>query len=143
MPPGGPEQWGKAETAPAYKRWRTRDLDSRRGDSKQFGRTAPFCSANRRKIGDYAGRSGHTLLPRAWRLLLSVSAGAAHHSGVARSSVPKLYPTRAVPAAGASGASRKISKLRAVNTATESESHPRLQKSSSQHVCSSSPKSWD
>jgi len=45
----------------------------------------------------------------------------------ARSSVPKLYPTRAVPAVRASGAARKISKLRAFSTPTGFESHPRLQ----------------
>ena len=41
-----------------------------------------------------------------------------------RLSVPKLYPNRAVPAVRASGATRKISKLRGLNTPAGFESHP-------------------
>ena len=47
----------------------------------------------------------------------------------ARLSVPKLYPNGAVRAVPASGAVRRISKLRAFSTPTGFKSHPRLQTS--------------
>jgi hypothetical protein len=50
-----------------------------------------------------------------------VSGSHNHPEGVARA---KLYPIRAVPAAGAAGAPRKINNLRAVNKATGFESNP-------------------